>query len=496
VVRFESDPVQMYLMQMSEIPLLTLPQEVSIARAIEGTRRRFRCALLSTGYPLQAAVNLLRQVQQGTVRLERAVEVPVIELRRKGRLLKRLSPNLQTLENLLRQNRLDFATAVGTSSSVRQRRQAWRRLTLRRSKAAQLIEELQLRSEMLRPMLKELRQLGQRMAVLCRERELLRHEPAHGLRLATIRRELRRLMSVSGESPATLNRRLARIDRYQHDYETARHELVAGNLRLVVSIARRYRNRGLSLLDLIQEGNTGLIRAVDKFEFRRGFRFSTYATWWVRQAITRAIAGTGRTIRVPIHVVENLGKVQGIAQVLLHEKGGQPSDEETAAAAGLSVGDTRRALSAARIPLSLDQAIDDQSDSYLADIVPAPRDESPIEKLQHDTLRIRLDDALSALDYREREILRLRYGLTDGYVYTLSEIGQIFSVTRERVRQIEVAALQKLQHPSCARRLAEFLGDPIYPPQEIRCDEPESAPPPPIAMLPSGINWQHHVSVM
>ena len=315
-------------------------------------------------------------------------------------------------------------------------------------------------------------------------------------RLAEVRRELRRLMSVAGESPATLQRRLARIDRCQHAYETARHELVAGNLRLVVSIARRYRNRGLSLLDLIQEGNTGLIRAVDKFEFRRGFRFSTYATWWVRQAITRAIAGTGRTIRVPIHVVENLGKVQGVAQFLFHEKAGQPSDEETAAAAGLSVGDTRRALSAARIPLSLDQSIDDQGENYLADIVPAPREESPIDKLQHETLRLRIDDALAALDYREREILRLRYGLTDGYVYTLSEIGQIFSVTRERVRQIEVAAIQKLQQPSAARRLAEFLGDPTYPPQENRRDAADSTPPPPIAMHSAGINWQHHVSVM
>ena len=152
------------------------------------------------------------------------------------------------------------------------------------------------------------------------------------------------------------------------------------------------------------------------------------------------------------------------------------------------------ALSAARFPLSLDQSIDEHSENYLSDIVPALHDESPIDKLQHDTLRLRIDDALAELDYREREILRLRYGLTDGYVYTLSEIGQVFSVTRERVRQIEVAALQKLQHPSCARRLAEFLGD--SPPQEIRRNEAHSAPPPPIAILSAGINWQHHVSVM
>ena len=342
VDRFESDPVQMYLMQMSEIPLLSLQQEVAIARRIESTRRRFRHAVLSTGYPLQAAVRLLRQVEQGAVRLERAVEVPVVELKRKSRLMKRLAPNLRTLESLAQQNRLDFATAVGESSSAKQQHQAWRRLTLRRGKAAKLVEELQLRAEMLRPMLKELRELGRRMTDLCRQRDQLRQASPHDPRLTEIRGELRRLMTVTGESTATLRRRLARIDGHQHEYEAARHDLVAGNLRLVVSIARRYRNRGLSLLDLIQEGNTGLIRAVDKFEFRRGFRFSTYATWWVRQAITRAIAGTGRTIRVPIHVVENLGKVQGIAQVLLQEKGGQPSDEETAAAAGLSLGDTRR----------------------------------------------------------------------------------------------------------------------------------------------------------
>jgi RNA polymerase primary sigma factor len=496
VERFESDPVQMYLMKMSEIPLLTLQQEVAIARRIEATRHRFRRTLLATGYPLQAAVNLLRQVQRGDIRMERVFEVPVVEMQRKDRLLKRLDPNLSTLDNLLRQNRLDFATAVGKSSSARQRRQAWKRLTLRRIKAARLIEELQVRAEMLRPMLKRLRQLGQAMADFCHERDRLRHDPGQSARSAEVRREIRRLMGITGESMPTIRRRLTRIDLLQRQYESARHDLVAGNLRLVVSIARRYRNRGLSLLDLIQEGNTGLIRAVDKFEFRRGFRFSTYATWWVRQAITRAIAGTGRTIRVPIHVVENLGKVQGIAQTLLHEKGGQPSDEETAVAAGLSLGDTRRALSAARIPLSLDQAIDDQNDSYLGDIVPDLQGESPLEKMHHDALRVGIDDALAALDYREREILRLRFGLTDGYVYTLSEIGQIFSVTRERVRQIEVAALHKLQQPSCARRLAEFLNDAAPPPREIRRDESESSPPPPIAILSAGINWPHHVSVM
>ena len=264
-------------------------------------------------------------------------------------------------------------------------------------------------------------------------------------------------MRITHETPGTLRRRLARIAELRQVHDAARQELSTANLRLVVSIAKRYRNRGISFLDLIQEGNTGLLRAVDKFESARGFKFSTYATWWVRQAISRAIADHSRTIRIPVHMLTTVNKVLDAGRRVTQRRRGRPTLEETAEAAGLSVAATGRALRANRRMLSLDEPLGDEAENYLGELLPDSRHHDPLLGLNRDALKAGIAAALESLNYREREIIRLRYGLSDGYAYTLSEVGKIFSVTRERIRQIEVEALHKLQQPSCTGKLANFL---------------------------------------
>jgi RNA polymerase primary sigma factor len=451
------DPIRIYLMQMGEIPLLDRKEEVAAARQIERTRVRFRHSMLATDYVLQAAIGLLEKVRDGRLRLDRTVEVSVTNLREKRHIMGLLEPNLHTLHHLLERNRKDFFVAINKKRPMRERREAWHRLSRRRSRAVRLIEELGLRTQRLQPLLDKLKQISQRMSFLLGEIKQLGRSAEALQRAAELRRELRYLMTVTLESPSTLAGRMNRTMSLQQQYDAAKRRLSAGNLRLVVSIAKRYRNRGLSFLDLIQEGNTGLMRAVDKFEHARGFKFSTYATWWIRQAITRAIADQSRTIRVPVHMIETMSRVRNVSRELFQQNGCEPSVEDTAAAAGLSIDETSCVLQMSRQPLSLDQPVGEHDDSYFGEFVQDYREEDPLYDMHQEMLKRRINDVLAALNYREREIIRLRYGLADGYAYTLEEVGKIFSVTRERVRQIEAKAVRKLQHPVRSRQLSGFL---------------------------------------
>lgn len=452
------DPVRMYLMQMGRIPLLSRHEELSAAQKIERTRWFFRNSMLSTDFMLQGAYDLLKRVHSSTLRLDRTIEVSVTNKAEKKRIMLRLTPNLATLKELLKRNRRDFFFAINRRNPNKARHQAWRRMVVRRNKCVRLIEEMNLRYNRLQPLFQRLVGIQQRMESLA---ALLRTPakdwPANVPARAEVRAELNNLMKLTQESPATLTRRIQQTNRWQYAHDAAKRILSAGNLRLVVSIAKKYRNRGISFLDLIQEGNTGLMRAVDKFEYRRGFKFCTYATWWIRQAITRAVADQSRTIRIPVHMVETMSRVRTVSRQLLQELGREPTLEEIARKSQTTIDEARRVLAMSRYPISLDRPVGNSEDSQFGDLLPDGEAENPSLGAAQEMLRGRIDKVLKTLSYREREIIKLRYGLGDGYSYTLEEVGHIFKVTRERIRQIEAKAVRKLQQPSRSQELVGFL---------------------------------------
>ena len=451
------DPVRMYLTQMGEIPLLTREQEIFLAKKIEITRKRFRRALLESDYAMLSALDVLHKVNNSELPFDRTIKVSVTEGLEKTQILGRMPHNLKTLEYLRHKNDADFAVVLDTEAADADRSAAQARVDVRRRKMVTLIEELSLRTQRLQPCQRRMEQIAVRMQEILGHLAHIKHLKTAKDDRANLQRELEDLMRMTSETAESLCARVERINTRFASYEQAMRDLSGGNLRLVVSIAKKYRNRGLSFLDLIQEGNTGLMRAVDKYEYRRGYKFSTYATWWIRQAITRAIADQARTIRIPVHMIETMSKLRKIGKQLVQEKGREPTIEETAEAAGVTVEEARRVLKIHRQPISLDRPVGESEDSYFGDFIEDNSTDSPVNAATNEMLKDKIDGVLKTLTYREREIIKLRYGLGDGYTYTLEEVGRIFKVTRERVRQIEAKAVRKLQHPVRSRQLKGFL---------------------------------------
>jgi len=454
---WSDDPVRMYLTQMGEIPLLKRHEEIQLARKIEATRRRFRAKLLECDYVMQHAYRILKRVQRDDLPFDRTVQVSVSDNLEKQQIMQRLLPNLRTLEGMFRRNRRDYRIATSLSRTQEEKQAAWLRLGRSRRRTVRLIEELGLRTARIESMIPTLEEYSSRVDTLKKQ---IQHHRASGRPSDERQRlvdEYRNILQLTQETPTSLRSRIKYVKELFIQYQEAKKGLSEGNLRLVVSIAKKYRNRGLTFLDLIQEGNAGLMRAVDKFEYRRGFKFCTYATWWIRQAITRAVADQSRTIRIPVHMVETMTKIRNISRRLAQETGREPTVDEVAKEAKLSVDETRRILGMNRFPISLDRPVGNSEDSHFGDLLPDNTAENPVVGATHEMLRLRIAKVLKTLSYREREIIKLRYGLGDGYSYTLEEVGHIFKVTRERIRQIEAKAVRKLQQPIRSQDLVGFL---------------------------------------
>lgn len=482
--KLTDDPIRMYLSQMCRIPLLTREEEITMAKKIELTRKRFRRNLLRSFCALQATVETLDKVHAGELPFDRTIKVSLTERLTKDQISARMPVNLPTLHHLMREQQRDFAVLIRMSATAEAKQQARQRYLSRRRKMLQLVEELSLRTRRVQPLMRKLEEVSRRMDYLQNQLQQLRSENAHATRLEPVRRELEKLMKQTLESPRSLRERCRMLRIQLTEFDRVKRELSSGNLRLVVSIAKKYRNRGMSFLDLIQEGNTGLMRAVDKYEYRRGFKFSTYATWWIRQAITRAIADQARTIRIPVHMIDVLSKLQQTAKRLQHELGRLPTQEETAEAAGIDLEESLHVMDIGRTPVSLDRPIGESEDCSFGELVEDSQTDNPLKLANNGFLREKIDELLKTLTYREREIVRLRYGLADGYCYTLEEVGRIFKVTRERVRQIEAKAVAKLQHPVRSAELSEYVADsPVpeeeevwgLPPVEVASDEQMAA---------------------